>query len=132
MNYGARKGVRARCRTGSLPEHAHIHPVRAGRIIAQPTHRDYRPVVPSARLGIHVPALLSWCHFPVNIGRSDMVVSTGSAHRAFERTKRYMLPRATLFLRLCNNSQVCDVRYGGQGLSAETVSCEMVEVIELG
>jgi hypothetical protein len=126
MNYGARKGARARCRTGSLPEHAHIHPVRAGRLTAQPTHRDYRPVVPSARLGIHIPALLSWCHFPINIGRSDMVIPTGSTHRACERTKRHVLPRATLLLRLRNNGQVCDVRYGGQGLSAESVSREMI------
>jgi len=73
MNSGARRGARARCRTGSLPEHAHIRAVRVkGDTIALPTtHRDCRPIVSSARLWIRAPALLSRCHFSVNVDSSE-------------------------------------------------------------
>ena len=49
-----------------------------------------------------------------------------------KRNGEYALPRTTLLLRLRDDSQVGDVRYGGQGLSAESICREMGEVRELG
>jgi hypothetical protein len=54
-----------------------------------------------------------------------MVVPTGSAIENQNGTKAYTLPRATLLLCLRDNGQMGDMRYRGQGLSAESISREM-------
>lgn len=83
MKSGAQKGAPARCRTGSLPDRAHVQPMR--RIedgsTALPTYRDCRAVIPSARFRIPTRALLRWCHLPVNVdsSRKTNVMRTASS-----------------------------------------------------
>jgi hypothetical protein len=49
-----------------------------------------------------------------------------------EEYVEYVLPRTGVFLGLCDNSQIGDVRYGRQSLPTKTISGEMRQVRKLG